>query len=615
MNPRGSEDDGKPTGKSGLRFGLTLLACFFPGALLGTQLAGLLFFLNPHLPFETVPVLRGAVFYGGVLGACGLPLLLLLCRGRWARCFRLLPTWLTGALLAGAVSFWVHAYFFGFFLPPGINRRLLKAAISLTVAALVCFYTIVLHRLRRRRYGMRSRILFVAMALLSIYVVMERREAFRPGPEPSPRATTISSAARPQLAVVAVDAATLEAILPLAEQGRLPFLASCLELGAHGRLEALKPVRETPLWTTLATGLVPYRHGVVGEKLYDAYFLGQDSLGQSSLGQDLDEKSTEQLQILPVGMAFETWGTRGEGRPVSRREMLALPMWETLTRLGRSAAVVGWPATDPATPGVSFMLTERFFQTASQPTSQGGDGEIESSTEQPPSQQLEQRGRLFRMLPEDLDPTVLARFGPEPDPEVLRQLSLDIWRRDLALYLLDQEEVDALFLHLPGLGAVSRDHYGGFESVQFRGSTDEDSAASARWVSAYYADLDAFLSRLWESMATQRQLVLVSTHGAHGLEGLSELLRVISRRPAQQGAWDDGPDGLLVLRGQGFRAGSVLGRAHLVDLAPTLLYGLGLPVARDLDGTVLTQAFDPAFLARQPLSFVPSYETFAPLER
>ena len=582
--------------RSGLRSLACLLCCFFPGALLGTHLAGLLFFLNPHLPFATVPVARGVVFYGGTLGLCGLPLLLFLCRGRWNRCLRLLPVWLTGALLAGAVSFWVHAYFFGFFLPPGINRRLLKAAISLTVAMLVCFYTIVLHRLRRRPYGVRSRILFAAMALLSVYVVIERREAFRPEPEASPRPTTIMSAARPQLVVVAVDAATLEAVLPLAEQGRLPFLASCLELGAHGRLEALKPVRRTPLWTTLATGLVPFRHGVVGEQLFDASFLGQ-------------EGPRHRLHILPVGMGFETWGTFDEGRPVSRREMLALPMWETLTRLGRSAAVVGWPATDPATPGLSFVLAERFFQTRRQ-------NDVPAYEDpQAPSQQLEQRARLFRTLPEELDPTVLARFGPDPDPEVLSHLSQDIWRRDLAFYLLDQEEIDALFLHLPGLGAVSRNHYGGFESVQFRGSTDPESSTSARWVSAYYADLDAFLAGLWESMAAPRQMVLVSTHGVSGLAGLDELLRVISRRPAVRGTWNDGPDGLVVLRGQGFRAGSVLGRAHLVDLAPTLLYGLGLPVARDLDGTVLTEAFDPAFLARQPLSFVPSYETLAPLDR
>jgi len=45
---------------------------------------------------------------------------------------------------------------------------------------------------------------------------------------------------------------------------------------------------------------------------------------------------------------------------------------------------------------------------------------------------------------------------------------------------------------------------------------------------------------------------------------------------------------------------------------PTLLYALGLPSARDFDGRVLTEAFTPAFLARRPLTFVPSYETLLP---
>lgn len=571
----------------------TLAACFLPGALAGTQLAGLLFFLNPHLPFETRPVGRAALFYGTLLGTAGLPVLLLLCRGQRKVSRRLLPTWLTAVLLVAAVAFWSHAYYFGYFLPPGINRRLLKAAIWLTIAALVCFYTIVLHRLRHRSYGLRSRLLFGAMALVSIYVVMERREAFRPDPKPPPRPTTITSAGRPQLLVVGVDSATLEAVLPLAEQGRLPFLSRSLETGAYGRLEALEPVRHTPLWTTLATGLLPYRHGLVGERTYEGFFLGHDpdELGEAGAGSD--------LRMLPVGLGFDRWGTLGTGRPVDRRQIQGLPLWEALSRLGLSTAVVSWPATSPPTLDVSFILTDRFFDHGAEP-------------DQVSPGQIAQRARLFETEVADLDPALTARFGPSPDAEVLIQLGRDLWRRDVAFYLLDQEPVDALFLHLPGLGVLSRAHYGGFESVRFQGSNDVDSAESARWIAAYYATLDAFLAQLWGAMRTPRQLVLMSSHGIHGPEGIDELNRVIFRRPARRGYFSDGPDGLLLLRGEGFRAGAVLDRAQLVDPMPTLFYGLGLPVARDLDGTVLTEAFDPSFLARQPLSFVPSYETFSP---
>src|SRR5688500_18050690 len=42
----------------------TLLAGLAPGVLLGTHVAGLIFFLNPHLPFSPGPVVRGVLVYG-----------------------------------------------------------------------------------------------------------------------------------------------------------------------------------------------------------------------------------------------------------------------------------------------------------------------------------------------------------------------------------------------------------------------------------------------------------------------------------------------------------------------------------------------------------------------
>jgi hypothetical protein len=77
------------------------------------------------------------------------------------------------------------------------------------------------------------------------------------------------------------------------------------------------------------------------------------------------------------------------------------------------------------------------------------------------------------------------------------------------------------------------------------------------------------------------------------------------------GEFLEAPDGTLLLYGEGVRPGELLTGARIVDLAPTLLYGLGFPVARDLDGQVLTAAFDKGFLARNPVTFFPSYEGLA----
>ncbi len=48
--------------------------------------------------------------------------------------------------------------------------------------------------------------------------------------------------------------------------------------------------------------------------------------------------------------------------------------------------------------------------------------------------------------------------------------------------------------------------------------------------------------------------------------------------------------------------------ARAPDLVPTVLYAAGLPVARDMDGRVLTDAFSDEVLRSNPLSVVQTYE-------
>ncbi len=589
-----STGDPDPTGR--LRWkppGTSILAnAFLPGALAGTQLAGLLFFLNPHLPFEAVPVLKGVAFYGLLLGALTLVVLVPFTWGQPRRSGRILPWSLTVVLAAAGVGAWIHASYYAFYLPSGINRRLLKAAIWLSLAAVVCFYTALVHVVRQRPYGRRSRVLYTLLAFASIYVLIERREAFKPRSGPVPRTTTFVGNPRPQLLLVGVEAATFDAILPFAEQGRLPFLSRMLDEGFYARLTALKPPLRLPLWTTLATGKYPYQHGIVSERVFGARFLG----------------NRDTLNLLPVGIGFESWGIWSPARPVDPGARRVLALWEVLGRLEIPSALVGWPLLAPAAggappAGVEVGLSDRFFATG------GGEGAAWPT-------EVVERARLFRTPSPALDLERTARFGPNPPPAVLDALAGDVWREEIAFFLLDQHpELGAFFLVLPGLREVSRQYFGAYSAVQFEGEQDGVSEEGANLLSAYYMYLDELLAALWERSREPRLLVVVSVHGAEDDYGYRKAWRVLSRGPALRGYFDRAPDGVLMALGEGIRSEPRVGTAELVNLVPTLLYGLGFPIARDLDGAVLTEAFDTSFLARQPLTFLPSYETFsAPAE-
>jgi len=52
------------------------------------------------------------------------------------------------------------------------------------------------------------------------------------------------------------------------------------------------------------------------------------------------------------------------------------------------------------------------------------------------------------------------------------------------------------------------------------------------------------------------------------------------------------PDGLVILAGPGVKPGVSLEGASILDLTPTILHAMGTAVPQDLDGRVLSEAFE-----------------------
>jgi arylsulfatase A-like enzyme len=74
-------------------------------------------------------------------------------------------------------------------------------------------------------------------------------------------------------------------------------------------------------------------------------------------------------------------------------------------------------------------------------------------------------------------------------------------------------------------------------------------------------------------------------------------------RPSEDSEWGGTHrlNGILIGRGPALKTATEIENARLIDLAPTLLYLLGVPVPEDMDGKVLTSVFHSDFLAAHPL--------------
>jgi hypothetical protein len=77
--------------------------------------------------------------------------------------------------------------------------------------------------------------------------------------------------------------------------------------------------------------------------------------------------------------------------------------------------------------------------------------------------------------------------------------------------------------------------------------------------------------------------------------------------PDVSGTHEGAPDGFLMAYGASV-AKVQARRASIVDVVPTVLYFLGLPIGRDMDGYARTDIFQPAFTEEHPITFIPTYE-------
>lgn len=87
---------------------------------------------------------------------------------------------------------------------------------------------------------------------------------------------------------------------------------------------------------------------------------------------------------------------------------------------------------------------------------------------------------------------------------------------------------------------------------------------------------------------------------------LKELVRISSDRMS---GTHDPNDAVLILSGKDILPGKRVRDRSILDIFPTLLAWLNLPVAKDMDGKVIEEVFEEKFIRENPVHYIDSYET------
>ncbi len=550
------------------------------GAIFGLYMAHLLYFLNPQVDITPARLATVTVIYGGICGFLFGSALWLL---RVVRVKLLGKPESEGSYRAHGFGFvvlaafiatalyWMHLEVFRIYLPIGAVRVLSKATNLITSTAFALLLLWVVERNADRR---QSRIIFVigvVLIAISSFFLYQRRDSYRIEKQSVVVADVGTVAGQRPVIVIAVRNLPYDWILTLTGEGSLPFFEQARTRGYFTRLEPFPTSSPKALWASIATGKLPFRHGVTGRFAYRTLFSSSDP--------------AERFLMLPSGVGFRVWGlvppVERVSTPLPSGD--ALPLWTLFERIGMHVAVMNWPWTDAR--GATRMISDEFFTSPDQ------------SREVAPPSFLAEAKRLERAPPAG----AVHRFNGSGRA---RQAIIDALKADWStVAFIRASAADRQFALI--VGALN-----GFEQAQraihiFTNDLAPRSAMKGEMLRAYAEQIDAMLA----SVARQfpdHLLVVVSPSGPVPPPLATTPYALARDWLAQEDPGAD--DGFVLMSGEGVAHTAKPSPAVPEDVVPTVLYAAGLPVGRDMDGRVLTDAFTDDLLRRNSLSLVQTYE-------
>jgi len=496
-----------------------------------------------------------------------------------------LLTWSAAALSGtAAVITWLHA--------SGLQNALDSRALPAIVYAATAFAAATLAFLllgfaqiaARRRHRATVAILFTIATIASIVVPL----SLRAGSVRPPANATARSSIDPEnvsgdrVVLLCLDGASLDVISPAVAQGRLPNFSRLLDGGASMHLATTRPTQPEPVWASVMTGMWPSHHGVRGNARYRPF--------NGDVAVDVLPDYLFSQALIRLGLLIE--------EPYSSASLQTLPLWQIAARYGVPTGLIGLPLTHPADSRAGFIVSDRFHRRAERSTA------------------LDARPAIS---PARIDEVVRSALAAEPDNETRVPLDLlpqtgesgstveaDRLHHLLATRLGSAEQVRLLAVRYAGLDAVAHYYLRYANPGAFGDVSEEERRQFGRVLDDYYAYVDSLVGDALSSLGENDLLIVVSGFGMEPLTFGKRLLERVIGDPRFTGTHERAPDGFLIAYGAAI-APARQARGAVVDVAPTLLYFLGLPVARDMDGFVRTDLFTRAFNEQRTITFIPSY--------
>jgi predicted AlkP superfamily phosphohydrolase/phosphomutase len=567
-----------------MRFLRMLTNSLLAGALGAAYLTVLVLQLNPAVPLASASTWRWFATLGMSYGVhLAVTFYVLMVAREFFALSGMSPGWASVSVLAwlsaiaaasAAVLMWLNVHGLAATLDDASIRRMTAGAVATAASAAVLLLIAIAHYSFGRRGSRVGGALFVLAVIGSLALPLAARGLGTPEPIASRPLGAGARAAHagPRVVMLLLDGASFDYILPRVAEGRLPNFARLLESGASLDLATIRPTQPDPVWAAVATGMYPSKNGV---RSAVSYYARNDSRPI-----DLLPDHCFSHALVHLGFVRE--------EPATSAEWRVRPFWSILSAAGISVGIVRWPLTYPAPPVQGFVISDRLHELL------GSMFEFDERVAYPP----------------ELLPVARAAFTEEGDTPPAAPPQSDDRDRLYSKAMQDLRagaDVQVTALRYQSLDTAGHRYFRYAQPRSFGDVPEEERRRSTLALATAYSYVDGEIGAAIDALAPGDLLLVVSGFGMQRLNQAKQRISRLLGDPDVSGTHERAPDGFLLAYGSAAASGRHL-RGSIVDVAPTLLYFLGLPVGRDMDGYARADLFTRAFTAERPIAFIPSYQ-------
>jgi predicted AlkP superfamily phosphohydrolase/phosphomutase len=296
------------------------------------------------------------------------------------------------------------------------------------------------------------------------------------------------------------------------------------------------------------------------------------------------------------GLVLQNFVTEDEYTSASLRTR---PMWEILTDYRLASGVLNWPVSYPARVDFGYLVSDQFDEGQSYPLRL-------AQAAWPTTASAIARDAFDAWQVRPWSDVLTPAASDEHEPPGLQRLRWDRAYGAAAVELDREFPVQMTAVRYEGLDVFGHAVLRDAEPELFGQIGRGDPHRSL--LDRYFASIDLEVGRLIGDLAPADLLLVVSGFGMERETFIKQLVARARGEPERPGSHDQAPDGFLLAFGTNVAPNQALPRGAIVDVAPTVLYYLGIPIGRDMDGFARTDLFRRSYTVEHPVTYIATHE-------